>query len=278
MRIVQFGTLSLTPLDGRDQFEATGRRTFAELSGGAFDMDGQQYVPESTRLSRRFIAIDSETQTIQEQLDAISAELAKGRALLIATTRDGDRRQTWAKGSRLRASVVPGTWGQQPFEINWEIDYPFWVATADEPWYLDSGELLDAGLSLDSGNSTTLTIDDATESLTITNNGGARIDRGYLALEVQAASSASAITISNAANQMAFTITDSLTVGDLIIIEFLPMVITKNDDDAFGILSIPNNQWLWMSLEQGDNDLTITTSNLVGTIELEWWYARQWLI
>jgi hypothetical protein len=279
MRLVKFGAINLTELDANDQFQSQARRSLSTLPNGAFDNDGDEYIAQPTRVQRRFTFAEQngDIDAIQSEFDALTTEINKGRRILTAKLRDGTPRQTWAKVSRIRNNFEHGNMASQSFDVAFEIDYPYWIVSSDEPLRFDTGLFFDTGLSFDSGQYETLTINAAIENFTLVNDGGAEIRRGELILTVQTASSAAAIQISNAANGMSLTLTDSFVAGDVLQLDFLPLSVTKNGSNAYSILSIPADQYLWMFLELGDNDITITTTGLVGTIEMSWQWSRQYI-
>jgi phage-related protein len=280
MRLYKYGSVLLKEYDGADQFQAQARRSLTILPNGAFDNDGPDYIAQPTRVSRRFTLAEEngDISVIQDEFDEFSTVASRGRNVLVGVLRDGlTYRQTWAKVSRIRNNFENGNMSHQVLDATFEIDYPYWIKSEDEVLYFDTGWNFDSGLFFDAGQVESQTLSTPSTVFTLTNDGGAAINRGNLTFTLAAASSATEIIISNGANGMVLTLTDSFVAGDEIVIDLLPKSITKNDVGAYDILSLPSNQVQWMTLDLGDNEITITVNGLVGSVDLKWRWARQYI-
>lgn len=273
MRLVSFGGVSLTEYGGEDSIPRSARSALVELPGGAFDQDGARGVFTTRQISRRMILAGTD---IDADLDTLLASLAGGRRLLKAILRDESTyRQTWGKMLSVQCERGAGNVGQQPVIVTWLQDYPYWLSTADEPWYLDHGEVLDDSLTLDDANVTTQVLT-GSDTFTITNAGTAAIPRGRIVITVVAASTASVITIRNAANDMRLHYAGSLTAGDVLEFDLLTRTARLNySTDAYADIINPD-QVDWQQLEVGANPITVTAT-ITGTVTLTWYWSRHYV-
>ena len=276
MRLVQFGSVLLPEEDGEDSYNHPVRSSLYSLQGGSYDQDGGSVHAQSRQLSRSFVVMQNDDYTIQEKIDELESEFADGRKVLKAVTRDGDYRQTFAKVLDFNYDFAPGGIGQQPCKIVFEIDYPYWLASDDEPTYLNQGYLLDGTWDFSPGNYEAEVITASPHNFTITVPEGVRIPRGYIVVDPRAASSVEGINVFNDANDMEFTYAGEVTASDQLVIRFLTETVELNDTGDYDNFSIPDAQAEWMILEVGDNDITVTIDTVVGTTDLYWQWSRHY--
>jgi hypothetical protein len=276
MQLVQFGTVTLPEEDGKDSYVFPVRSGLYKLRGGAYDQDGGGVFPESRNITRSFVVMESATQTIQEKLDELMSEFSEGRKVLKALTRDGDYRQTFAKVSDVDLGYEPGDLGKQPVKVVFEQDYPYWLASEDEPVYLSQGYLLDGTWNFSPGHYEAQVITSSPHTFTITVPEGVRIPRGYIVIDPRAAASVTGITIANAANAMSMHYAGAVTAADQLVIRFLTKTVELNDVGDYDNFSIPDGQADWMILEVGANPITVTIDTVVGTTDLYWQWSKHY--
>ena len=154
MKFFSFGGIAFPDAYEDQDAPIAARSNLVELSGGAFDEDGQAVVLRPNILTTRF-PVDT---TIDATLDALLGKLAQGRLVLKAELRDGSTyRQTFAKLVDVRRVRAPLDKLVQMVELTLSQNFPYWFASSDEPHYLDHGDELDDGWNLD-GNYTAITI------------------------------------------------------------------------------------------------------------------------
>jgi hypothetical protein len=164
----------------------------------------------------------------------------------------------------------------QQVELTMAQTYPYWLATEDEPFYLDNGEILDDGLSLD-GNYTSLTINSTSESVTITNGGNVPIRRGLIVLRPASGASLTNIVITNQTNWQSLEFHATLAYPQMLVLDLLPKSAKLDAVDAYADMVIPSGQIAWLTLEVGDNAIVITADSKVGNTAFEWHWSRHYL-
>ncbi len=274
MRLYSFGGLTFPTADGEHSMPVSARSSLTVLQTGAFDQDGGTGYRQKVQLSARVTVVSD----IDNAVDTLLAMTAEGRKLMRALMRDGSTyRQTWAKLLSVTRDTRAGDWDcWQPLSLTFEQDYPYWLASADEPVYLDDGYVLDGSWEVTAGNVEEEAVNSADYDFTISNTGKCRVPRGYMLFEPRASATMSAITITNETNNMAITYAGSLTDADVLEIELLPKIIEKNASGDYANLSLPANQRDWMILEVGDNDINIA-STISGTVDFYWQWSRHYL-
>ena len=273
MRLYSFGGLTFPTANGEHSMPREARSSLLPLANGSFDQDGgSSYFGASTLTYRALIVSD-----LDATVDALLAMVGQGRKIMRAVMRDGTTyRQTFAKLTRVQLDARAGEWAyQQPITLTFERDYPYWLASADEPVYLNDGYLLDGSWEVGDGNIEDEDITGTPHDFTITNSGGARVPRGYMLFEPQSGATIEDITITNDANDMELTYGGSLEYGDSLEIDLLTKTVEKNASGDYGNLSIPANQRDWMILEVGDNDISIA-STVTGTVDFYWQWSRHY--
>ena len=274
MRLTQFGTITLHEADGVDVLPLRIRSNFIELQNGGIDLDGNDVAISSSNLTRRAVIVTN----LQTTANNLLKEAGKGRLLLRAKDIDNTQYQTFAKVIQINPDINARDYGcQYGFEISWLQDYPFWLLSADEGYYLDDGEILDDGWNLDSGNSDTISITSPNTSTTdtITNNGGSVVYKLYIVLSATGTNvEIGDITITNVTNGMRITYTGGLgdgsaiSEGDVTIDCLSKSVLDDTSSPAYNNVTLPNNQTDFMRLELGDNIFDVEFDSLSGTNNL----------
>jgi len=277
MRLIKFGSLWLAENNATDDFSLSMRVADSALRGGSFDGDGAAVWPEARTFTRSFELWNTTAQTIQEQMDLLKTEVARGRRILVAETRDGDQRQTWAKCVGCTESMAPGGLGIQGISATFRAMYPYWTASEDEPYYFDDGNYFDGGWYLDSGNVTAETISTTSTTLTITNNGSAGFVRGVLSVTAGAGEGFTNLHIRNKTNSYELWWNDTLAANETLRIDFNTMTAEVDFVDAYAGIVIPASQMDWMRIEPGVNNIVVNVDSVTGTPDLRWEWARHYL-
>jgi len=268
----RFGGCVLPEGGGETSIPLSARSGLLTMPDGAFDQDGVGLVLQHRKITRRMIITDD----IDDTVDNLLSWLGRGRRILVAKLRDDiTRRQTWAKMVSVEREMKSGYLGQQPLVIGFEQDYPFWIATDDEPFYLDHGHYLDAGLLLDAGHVEVQSITGVTTAFTISNTGVAAVVGGELT--INPGTSITNVRIENAANGMAFEWLGTLVSGDALTVDFLSRSVQHNNENDYASFAVPEAQIDWMRLELGDNPITVHCDAVDGTGQLRWRWARHYL-
>lgn len=277
MRLIRFGGLLLAANNATDDFSLSMRVTDSALRGGAFDGDGAAVWPEARTFTRSFELWNTTAQTIQEQMDLFKAEVAKGRRILVAETRDGERRQTWAKCIGCTESMAPGGLGMQGITATFRAMYPYWMHSDDEPYYFDDGHSFDTGWTFDGGNVTTAAISTTSTSVTITNGGSAGFARGMLTITAGAGEGLTNLHVWNKANDYNLWWNDTLAAGEVLRIDFNTMTAEVDFANAYTGIVTPTTQMDWMRLETGVNNIVVLVESVTGTPDLRWEWSRHYL-
>lgn len=276
MRLVQFGSVLLPEEDGDDKFNFPARSSLYTLAGGSYDQDGGTLYPQSRNITRSFVVMADDDYTIQDRIDELMSEFSEGRKVLKAITRDEEYRQTFAKVLDVDMNYKPGDIGQQPLKVVFEVDYPYWLKSTDEPTYLNQGYSLDGTWTFDPGNYEDEDMTSSPHNFNITVSEGVRIPRGYLVVTPGSSASIEDFTISNAANSMSFTYEGEIVDGEQLVVQFLTKTVELDDVADYANFSIPADQPEWMILEVGTNAITITADSISNTVNFLWQWSHHY--
>lgn len=274
MRLTHFGGTSLPTASEDVDTPVEARSALVELRDGAFDQDGQALVLRSVTIRRSFKI----TSSLYATVNSLMQTFAKGRLVLKALPRDESTYlQTFAKVFKVSRPRRVGDINYQAVDVTFVQDYPFWMATADEPKYLDNGEVLDAGWNLD-GNQTTFVLNAATVTGTITNGGIVPIRKGRLHIVPRSGASFTGFTITNTTNGMSFTYAGTVANPDILEIDFLSLSAKKSyTTNVYANVTISSGQMDWMQLEVGANAISIAVTGRSGTTDLYWQWSKHYL-
>lgn len=273
MRLTHFGGTSLPTASEDVDTPIEARSALVELPDGAFDQDGQALVLRSVTVRRSFKITSSLFATV----NSLMQTFAKGRLILKALPRDESTYlQTFAKVLKVSRPRRVGDKNYQVVDVAFAQDYPFWMATADEPKYLDNGEELDDGWNLD-GNYTSVTIDSLQETTTITNNGIVPIRRGKIIVKPASSASITNLTITNLTNWKILRYEATLAYPDMLVIDLLAKSAKVNTVNAYSDIEIPSDQMDWMQLEVGANSIQIDVEARTGNTTFEWHWSKHYL-
>ena len=275
MRLYSFGGVVFPVDEGEHSMPIVARSSLITLVNGSYDQDGGTGYRKPVQLSARGWLSGA---SIDTNMDTLLSMVSHGRRILRAVMRDGTTyRQTFAKLLSVAREAKSSEWDYyQPVALTFEQDYPYWLASADEPVYLNDGYLLDGTWYYTAGHVESKAVNASPFTFTISNTGGVRVPRGYIMIVPRAAATMSAITIANAANGMSFTYGGSLTAADVLEVDLLTKSIEFNAAGDYDQLTLPANQSDWMILETGDNIITVTSTRS-GTVDLYWQWSRHYL-
>lgn len=281
MKLYSFGGLTLPTTLQQEVFPMAGRESLVTLRDGAFDEDGADPVLQPYRLERSFDVTDSAecAADLDATIDELLAVAGGGRHILKAILRDKNTyRQTFAKLVGVQRPRNLDMQVRQPMTVSFLVDYPYWMASADEPHYLDNGDKLDAGWTLD-GNYTSQALSALSTTLTITPGGTARIRRGLIVFKPRAAgNSITNPKVYNAANGMWVQYTGVITNPDQLSLDLLPKSAKVNwVTDAYSGIGIGVGQMDWMLLETQANPIAVTCTAISGNVDMEWHWSRHYL-
>lgn len=273
MRLVQFGSTTLPEPDTRGTISTNISNTLIPLRFGAVDPQGDNAILTPNIFSVRYRVLD----TIQTTIDAMLQEIQKGRLVLVARERDSIGRQTFAKATtHARPIDVTAYDNEQPIDITFSQDYPYWMHSADEPEYPDTGLLFDGSWDLD-GNFESETVNTISHSFTITNDGNTRIPRGTIIITPQAGQTIEKPRITNTQNGMYVEYLLTLDDTEQLVIDFLSQTIEVNGVGEYTNLKRATSLMDWMWLEVGDNPIEITSTAVSGNIDFNWLWSRHYL-
>lgn len=272
MRLTDFAGVTLPGNNESNDTPIELRNNLVELRDGAYDQDGNDTAARPVQLSR---AITVLLRCRDEDLDNLIHALTQGRRILRGVLDDGvTYRQTFAKVISISRPYALASEGVQALAVTFQQDYPYWMASDDEPKYLDNGLLL-TGWKL-SGHHDDATITTTTTALTISNTGQERVPRGQILLTPAAAGSVSNIKIENAANQMWFRYTGTVAYPHFLEIDLLTKTVKWDAIGRYNCISTPTDQMDWMLLERGTNAITITCTAVAGSTAFEWHWSRHY--
>ena len=274
MRLVSFGAVDLPEANASDDMPVQFRSAFIPLPYGGYDQDGAYAVTDAVNVRRRVMVVSA----IDASVDALLQEFGKGRLILTALMRDNiEYRQTFAKGFHIgRPARAEDYSCIEPLQLEWLQDYPYWMATDDEPIYLDNGYDLDDGWVLD-GNYTTFTCTTDNTAQTVANTGNVRFSRGTLIIQPGVAATMENPRLTNTETGLYIEWTGTLVEDDTLIIDFLTKTAWLNYEDDYGNIVIESTQMDWMVFEIGDNDFELTCDSIANTVLAYLQWSRHYL-
>ena len=283
-RLTAFSTVSLQHYNQVDSIGSgatpTAYQTLPE--GGALDLYGsQQKHPGMVERSvtRR---LKASTQASLESLFFQLIALRGKRERLYRQTATGDIHWQYA---RLVEVIAERNYEQTKFQSIQDISLrfvtqeAFWRGDLGGVWYLNSGEFLNTGLSLNSGATYPLTTSPTSLTVsigTVSDVGRAPIRAVRMAISA-GASDMSAVTIARVGGE-SLTFSGTILAGNDLIIDTGTMQVLNDNADAYDDLAISSTADLaaWFALESGDNDITVTFTGGGTGKEISFSYYEVW--
>lgn len=259
MKISSFDGLSLPAYEIADDIPLALSAPAEKIPGmaGAFEPWGDDQVRDPLVITRQFELVGSTYADVDTQLDAIRAKTNK-RGWLEIEMRDGTKRGTWARLTRVSAPYQPEFYGYLPVDLTFVANWP-WLQLVTDGWFLDTGYTLDSGLLLD-GNYTTQA---GSGTFSINNTGGGPITRGIIEIRGSAANP----TITNSTNGWSIAYAGTVASGSRLVIDMGAQAVTLNGADAWSAVTLGAYNTGLMRLEKGNNVITFSGG---GTLIWHW--------
>lgn len=275
MKFVKFGSITLPTQDERTSHPIQGRSQLLDLPGGAYDQHGQKFEPRANTMTREFVIVPTDDESIDTQLRALVKEAGKGRLPLVAEDRDGNTFITYAKLEEVSPlGREPGTLGHQRVQMTWNRIWPYWIDGRDAPQHMDTGIVMDDGWTI-SGHYEEQSVTGTLHSKTVTNDGGFQVSEGYIIFKVVSGTITKPYLL-NAANGLFIQFNQVLSAGDWLEIDFGKHTCILNGEEAYTDLDLAH-KITWMQLELGDNDLEIGAQANTGTTTFYLVWSRIYL-
>ena len=276
LRIKKIGGVTLPDVGEENSVPVEIRAAYTNLGHGLYDQDRMAAVIAPTTITKRFII----NNNVQYQLDQLMEYVGEGEKVIVAETRDGEKRQTFAKVTRVQAEIRSNdlmVW--QPVVVEAQRSYGYWMSSEDEPPYGDNGVEGDNGLAGD-GNYEEWDITSTNHVNTIANTGTADVAAGSIIIAPQSGATIANPKIYNARNGWWVRYIGTLNEDDYVIMYLLPQVITNNYANVYAAGTrpqIPDGQDGWMKLNKGDNDIEVSADNVTGTTKIYYRWSRHYL-
>lgn len=262
MRLVSFDGLTLGQAMAEDDIPLDFVQATQVLPGqaGAFDHFGNDQVRGPLTIKRTYNLVATAGSDIGDLLDALRAKANLGRRWLVVEMTGGAQRGIWAKLVNVSVKHTIEHLNYVPVTLTFLATWP-WFEDVNDIWYLDTGEVLDDGLTFDSNYSTRA----GSGVLSITNNGGDAITRGLIIVKGGSTNP----NIRNGANGYEIGYTGSITGGTTLYIDFgaQTVVYARDGDSAWANVTLGDDQDGFFRLEVGANLLNFTGG---GTLEVHW--------
>lgn len=282
-RLIRFDLISLEHYNQVDSVGSGSTPTAYQSlpEGGALDLYGDQQKHPTTverSISRRLSAT---TEAALEQIYfQLLAQRGK-RGRLYRETSTGDIHWQYA---RLAEVTAERNFEQTKFKRIQDISLrfitqeAFWRGDRGGTWYLNSGEYLNTGLALNSGQTYPLTSSPADFTISI---GAAEVGRAVtraVRIDLSAgASNMSAVTIARAGGE-SITFSGTILANKTLVIDTGTMQVLNDGVDAYDDLTLSPTADLaaWFALEPGDNDITVTFTGGGAGKEISFAYYEVW--
>lgn len=288
MRLTQFGSVSLPQFNAVHNLPVPFRSSVIPLRGGGYDQDGENSYPESKVLSASFWVSPAEVASVDDFINELYTQASLGRRILQATLRDNTT--IWiAEAKLVQAATAPdartyapedmtGVEGYERVQVSFEMVYPYWQVAEDTGFFLDTGLFMDDGIVLDQGTRESLTTNSASNSLTVSNNGGAAHENIQITVEGLAGVTITDVEIINTTTGESIAWEGTLGAGDVLLIKTLAQTIQKNGDNEYANTTLGTNQIGFLSLILGDNEFEVNFGAIAGgNAQIEIKFARHYL-
>ena len=283
-RLITFGTTTLeyyNQVDGIGSGE-TPTQFQALPEGGALDLFGSQQKHPGVVEYSKSLRLQAATKTALTNLYLGLLQLRGKRDMLYRKT-VGSNLTHW-KYARLVQVTASRDFDQAKFKLIQDVDLrfasqeTFWHGTA-VGWTLDSGYYLNAGLSLDTGNSQTLTTSPKTFTLTLgsASDAGRAPTRAIIMTINPGNASMRNITIARTGGESLYY-SGSLASGELLVINTGSMQVMKSGVDAYSNLTFTPTADLatWFSLLPGANAMSVSWTGGGTGAEIDFVYTEDW--
>lgn len=264
MRLKSFDGLALTPAYmAEDDAPLEFTSTLQSLMGqaGAFDAGGDEQVRSPLTITRSVLLVNTtgaDAADVGAQLDELRKRANKGLRWLVMKTNSGEERGTWAKLKRVQAKFKPDVKTILPVQLTFEVPWP-WLEDLRDIWYLDAGHELDEGLALDANYAEQV----GAGSFTIDNAGGDQVTRGLIEIE----GPSTAPTVTNNTTGETINYSGTIPSGSTLLIDLGAQSAKLNGADAWGGITIGDEQTRLFSLATGENAISFTGG---GTLRIHW--------
>lgn len=279
MRLVRYGTTDLPELNGVHDLSQTARSNIIPLKYGGIDLDGTETVLNYKQISANAVI----NTDFDDTMDDLAYEGQKGARILKAEMRDASERQLLAKMNVFSRNAKADKYTcEQEYGFQWNAMYPYWLATEDEPYYSSHGLTTADGLNTSDANGRQLeAVNSASETFTITNSSRVRIPKVKFFLKtIGTSGSWSNIRIKNDTNNHYIQVDRTITLNSSITrqnihIDCLSKKVygayADNSDNSaeynlYNYTSVSPSYLDWMILEPGDNNFTVTSTFVGGSI------------
>lgn len=273
MKLRDFSGIPLPDADASDSLMSAMRSNLVQVRGGVIDQDGGRVYPEVNQFGRQAWFIDN----LDNNIDQLRQRQRKGAGILRATMRDNVVRMTLAKLTQLTTNADVNTYDcYQPYTVRFQQTYPYWMDERDGR-FLDSGDLLDTGLSMD-WQGVTASISASPTRFTVFNGGNAPVPMLFIHVVCGATATLSDFTLYNDTNGQAFRYSTALGNNQRLIIDTLGRAVTNNSANAYNGFSLPDNsQTNWMQLEPGNNAIRLTYVSKTNTPTITFYFLRHFV-
>ena len=278
-KIYRFGTSQLIPNIDTTQDIGAGKARVEAIDfphGGAFDQLGkdQSYRGGYEIPVRGTIIGTSETDLIT-QYYALRSYLGK-KDRLWRRDDTGGLHWVWARLQSIDSTREERNRFHLTVDMVFFVFSPLWNGTLRGSWRLDTGEVLDSGLNLDTGL-VTLLVNPVTQ-LVIANGGNAVLRSFEMAITAKG-SPITSVRIEKA-EKTDMTWSGTLAVGSQLVLDFGGLSIRNSGVDAYSGLALSSGNHHvddWMMLEPGNNTVTITRAGGDATSEVAVSYYDGWV-
>lgn len=282
-RLTRFG---IVDLQHYNQVESIGSGStptaYQQLpEGGALDLyGGQQKHPGAVERSKS-MRLSASTEAALETLYFQLLSLRGKRDRLYRETATGDIHWQYARLVEVtaeRSHEITKYKRIQDISLRFVTQEAFWRGDRGGVWYLNSGEFLNTGLALNSGQTYPLTSSPTNFTISIGASETGRAAIRAVRIDISAgASGMSAVTIARAGGE-SITFSGTILADKTLMIDTGIMQVLNDGVDAYDDLTLSPTADLaaWFALEPGDNDITVTFTGGGTGKEISFAYYEVW--
>lgn len=277
--LYRFGASELLARLNNSEDIGTGQARIEAIdfaNGGSYDQLGkEQAVRGGYRVKTQGQIVATDASDLVTQYNTLRSYLGK-RERLYRKLDTGDLQWAWARLENIESTREVKNRLYLEIDLTFFLFSPLWNGTINGTWRLDTGEVLDDTLDLD----TTLieVLDSTTKSIVLTNDGNA-MQRNFEFAITAKATPITEIQIVKV-GETDFTWTGTIAVNTQLVIDFGAMSIRNNGVDAYNGFVLSGANHLiddWLRLSPGNNTIEVTRTGGSNDSELAISYFDGWV-
>lgn len=272
--ISRFGSVELPCAAAEEPVGTAGSRSgLVTIPGGYYDAYGSERAPREREIINRKAILHRATpallQTAYNELRAMRGVRAK----LYISQPDGSSYWTIARLLKITSQSGPDNIRHLEINMAFELLWPMWYGErTGDGWVLDSGEVLDDGLTLDESGGL-FALNTSPKSVTVTNGGNATVKNAIITVTA-AGTDITALTIAKS-GETQLVYSGTIAAGESLVIDVGAWSVENDGADDYANFALGASHVIeeWLHLTPGSNTITVTKTggSTASTIGIEFY-------